>query len=530
MTASQENVMHEKSLTELRAALAAKECSAVELAQLYLDRIDAAGSLNAFIQVDPALTLAQAKAADALLASGNAGPLTGVPVAHKDVFVTRGWRATAGSKMLANYESPFDATVVERLNRAGMVCVGKTNMDEFAMGSSNENSYFGPVLNPWDRAAVPGGSSGGSAAAVAARLVPVATGTDTGGSIRQPASFSGVTGIKPTYGRVSRYGMIAFASSLDQAGPFARDAASCATLLNAMAGFDERDSTSLARDDEDYTRHLGKTWSGDEVMGAARPLAGLRIGLPKEYFGAGLADDVRAAIDAALKQYEALGATLVDVSLPKTELSIPVYYVIAPAEASSNLSRFDGVRYGHRAAGYRDLLDMYKKSRAEGFGPEVKRRILVGAYVLSHGYYDAYYLQAQKIRRIIAQDFQEAFEHCDVIMGPVAPSVAWDLGAKGDDPVQMYLADIYTLSVSLAGLPGMSVPCGFGAGPNARRPVGLQIIGNYFSEARMLQVADAFQRATGWHRETPVAAHEPSSLQSRVSSPAGAHAPAGREV
>ena len=493
--------MHEKSLTELRAALDAKECSAVELAQLYLQRIDEARGLNAFLHVDADLTLAQAKAADARRAAGNAGPLTGLPVAHKDVFVTRDWRATAGSKMLEHYTSPFDATVVERLAEAGMVCVGKTNMDEFAMGSSNENSHFGPVQNPWDRKAVPGGSSGGSAAAVAARLAPVATGTDTGGSIRQPASFTGVTGIKPTYGRVSRYGMIAFASSLDQAGPFAQNAADCATLLNAMAGFDERDSTSLVRDDEDYTRHLGQTWqSGGD---AAKPLAGLRIGLPKEYFGAGLADDVRAAIDAALKQYEALGATLVDVSLPKTELSIPVYYVIAPAEASSNLSRFDGVRYGHRAAEYRDLLDMYKKTRAEGFGPEVKRRILVGAYVLSHGYYDAYYLQAQKIRRIIAQDFQEAFRQCDVIMGPVSPSVAWDLGAKGDDPVQMYLADIYTLSVSLAGLPGMSVPCGFGAGANAQRPVGLQIIGNYFNEARMLQVADAFQRATDWHRKAP---------------------------
>ncbi|WP_133649807.1 Asp-tRNA(Asn)/Glu-tRNA(Gln) amidotransferase subunit GatA [Paraburkholderia flava] len=493
--------MHEKSLTELRAALDAKECSAVELAQLYLQRIDAARGLNAFVHVDADLTLAQAKAADARLAAGNAGPLTGLPVAHKDVFVTQGWRATAGSKMLENYTSPFDATVVDRLARAGMVCVGKTNMDEFAMGSSNENSYFGPVQNPWDTRAVPGGSSGGSAAAVAARLAPVATGTDTGGSIRQPASFAGVTGIKPTYGRVSRYGMIAFASSLDQAGPFAQNAADCATLLNAMAGFDERDSTSLVRDDEDYSRYLGQPWQSGADAG--KPLAGLRIGLPKEYFGEGLAADVRAAIDAALKQYEALGATLVDVSLPKTELSIPVYYVIAPAEASSNLSRFDGVRYGHRAAEYRDLLDMYKKSRAEGFGPEVKRRILVGTYVLSHGYYDAYYLQAQKIRRIIAQDFQEAFKQCDVIMGPVAPSVAWDIGAKGDDPVQMYLADIYTLSVSLAGLPGMSVPCGFGSGANAQRPVGLQIIGNYFNEARMLQVADAFQRATDWHRKSP---------------------------
>ncbi|MDR5803361.1 MULTISPECIES: Asp-tRNA(Asn)/Glu-tRNA(Gln) amidotransferase subunit GatA [unclassified Caballeronia] len=495
--------MHQKSLTELRAALDSKEISAVELAQSYLQRIEAAKNLNAFIGMDRDLTLAQAKAADALIAEGKAGALTGLPIAHKDVFVTRGWASTAGSHMLENYASPFDATVVDRLKQAGMVCLGKTNMDEFAMGSSNENSYFGAVKNPWDLKAVPGGSSGGSAAAVAARLAPAATGTDTGGSIRQPASFTGITGIKPTYGRVSRYGMIAFASSLDQGGPMAQTAADCALLLNAMGGFDERDSTSLQRDNEDYTRHLGQTWNGGD---AQKPLAGLRIGMPKEYFGAGLADDVRAAIDAALKQYEALGATLVEVSLPKTELSIPVYYIIAPAEASSNLSRFDGVRYGHRAAHYTDLLDMYKKSRAEGFGPEVKRRILVGTYVLSHGYYDAYYLQAQKIRRIIARDFQEAFKRCDVIMGPVAPSVAWNLGEKADDPVQMYLADIYTLSVSLAGLPGMSVPCGFGAGANANRPVGLQIVGNYFNEARMLQVADAFQRATDWHAKAPSAA------------------------
>lgn len=496
--------MYEKSLSELASALASRATSAVELAQLYLKRVDAARELNAFIEVDPERTLAQAREADARLARGEGGPLTGLPVAHKDVFVTRGWHSTAGSKMLAGYESPFDATVVERLARAGMVTLGKTNMDEFAMGSSNENSAFGAVRNPWDTRAVPGGSSGGSAAAVAARIAPAATATDTGGSIRQPASFSGVTGIKPTYGRVSRYGMIAFASSLDQGGPMAQSAADCALLLGAMAGFDERDSTSLQRADEDYTRLIGQAFTADAPTG--KPLAGLRIGLPKEYFGEGLAADVRAAVDAALKQYEALGATLVPVSLPKTELSIPVYYVIAPAEASSNLSRFDGARFGHRASEYRDLLDMYKKSRAEGFGPEVKRRILVGTYVLSHGYYDAYYLQAQKIRRIIAQDFQEAFKSCDVIMGPVAPSVAWDIGAKGDDPVQMYLADIYTLSVSLAGLPGMSVPCGFGTGANAGRPVGLQIIGNYFDEARMLQIADAFQRVTDWHTQAPQAA------------------------
>src|ERR1700761_4844830 len=497
--------MHEKSLTELRAALAAKECSAVELAQLYLKRIDAAKSLNAFVQVDTQRTLGEAKAADARLPTGHAGPLVGLPIAHKDVFVTKGWRSTAGSKMLANYTSPFDATVVERIARAGMVCVGKTNMDEFAMGSSNENSYFGPVQNPWDRKAVLGGSSGGSAAAVAARLAPAATGTDTGGSIRQPASFSGITGIKPTYGRVSRYGMIAFASSLDQGGPMARSATDCALLLNAMHGFDERDSTSLVRDDEDYTRYLGQSWSADAAGNAAgKPLAGLRVGLPKEYFGAGLADDVRAAIDAALKQYEALGATLVEVTLPKTELSIPVYYVIAPAEASSNLSRFDGVRYGHRAAQYKDLVEMYERSRAEGFGPEVKRRILVGTYVLCHGYYDAYYLKAQKIRRLIAQDFEAVLNGpnavCDVIMGPVAPTVAWDLGDKTDDPVANYLADIFTLSTSLAGLPGMSVPCGFGQGEkNANRPVGLQIIGNYFGEAKLLNVAHQYQLATDWH-------------------------------
>ncbi|WP_247423614.1 Asp-tRNA(Asn)/Glu-tRNA(Gln) amidotransferase subunit GatA [Ralstonia pseudosolanacearum] len=495
--------MTASTLKTLSAQLAAKEVSAVELARHYLARIEARADLNAFIHVDPEATLAQAQAADARLAAGNAGPLAGIPIAHKDVFVTRGWRATAGSKMLDSYVSPFDATVVERLAAAGMVTLGKTNMDEFAMGSSNENSHFGPVKNPWDVARVPGGSSGGSAAAVAADLAPAATGTDTGGSIRQPASFSGITGIKPTYGRVSRYGMIAFASSLDQGGPMARTAEDCALLLSAMAGFDARDSTSLepgrGGDAEDFGRLLGRPLEGAD---AARPLAGLRIGLPQEYFGAGLADDVRAAVRAALAELETLGATLVDISLPKTELSIPTYYVIAPAEASSNLSRFDGVRYGHRAAEYRDLADMYRKTRAEGFGWEVKRRILVGTYVLSHGYYDAYYLQAQKIRRIIAQDFQNAFGQCDVIMGPVAPTVAWKLGEKTDDPLQMYLADIFTLSTSLAGLPGMSVPAGFGANG---LPVGLQIIGNYFEEARMLQIAHAFQQATDWHTRQPAA-------------------------
>ncbi|ANH73206.1 aspartyl/glutamyl-tRNA(Asn/Gln) amidotransferase, A subunit [Ralstonia insidiosa] len=499
--------MTASTIKALSAQLAAKEVSAVELARHYLARIDAGAHLNAFTHVDAEATLAQAQAADARIAAGNAVPLTGVPIAHKDVFVTRGWRATAGSKMLADYVSPFDASVVERLGAAGMVTLGKTNMDEFAMGSSNENSAFGAVKNPWNVDYVPGGSSGGSAAAVAADLAPAATGTDTGGSIRQPASFSGITGIKPTYGRVSRYGMIAFASSLDQGGPMARTAEDCALLLSAMAGFDARDSTSLepgrGGDVEDFTRLLGQPLQGAD---AARPLAGLRIGLPKEYFGEGLADDVRATVRAALAELEKLGATLVDISLPKTELSIPTYYVIAPAEASSNLSRFDGVRYGHRAAEYRDLADMYRKSRAEGFGWEVKRRILVGAYVLSHGYYDAYYLQAQKIRRIIAQDFQNALaganRQCDVIMGPVAPTVAWKLGEKSDDPVQMYLEDIFTLSTSLAGLPGMSVPAGFGANG---LPVGLQIIGNYFEEARMLQIAHAFQQATDWHARQPAA-------------------------
>jgi aspartyl-tRNA(Asn)/glutamyl-tRNA(Gln) amidotransferase subunit A len=394
--------------------------------------------------------------------------------------------------MLENYVSPFDASVVEAFASAGMVTLGKLNCDEFAMGSSNENSYFGPAKNPWDWAAVPGGSSGGSAVAIAAGLAPAATATDTGGSIRQPASFCGVTGIKPTYGRVSRYGMIAFASSLDQGGPMARTAEDCALLLNAMAGFDPRDSTSVERDREDYTRDLEKD------------LKGLRIGVPKEYFGAGLSADVEAAVRGALSEYERLGATLVEISLPKTELSIPVYYVIAPAEASSNLSRFDGVRYGHRAAQYTDLADMYRKTRSEGFGEEVKRRILVGAYVLSHGYYDAYYLQAQKIRRLIAEDFRQAFTQCDVIMGPVAPTVAWDLGAKADDPVANYLADIFTLGASLAGLPGMSIPCGFGQGEkNGRRPVGLQLIGNYFGEAKLLNIAHQYQRATDWHQQKP---------------------------
>jgi len=484
--------MHTKTLKELSALLQARTVSATELAQLFLKRIAGHGQLNAFLHVDDAMTLQQAAKADQLLAAGKAGPLTGIPIAHKDIFVTRGWRSTAGSHMLENYVSPFDATVVERFNNAGMVTLGKLNCDEFAMGGSNENSYFGPVKNPWDTAAIPGGSSGGSAAAVAARLTPAATATDTGGSIRQPASLCGVTGIKPTYGRVSRYGMIAFASSLDQGGPIAKTAEDCALLLGVMAGFDPRDSTSVDHPAEDFTAGL----NGD--------IKGLRIGVPREFFGPGLAPDVEQAVRAALKEYEKLGAVLVDISLPKTELSIPVYYVIAPAEASSNLSRFDGVRYGHRAKEYTGLEDMYQQTRTEGFGDEVKRRILVGAYVLSHGYYDAYYLQAQKIRRMIAQDFQAAFKQCDVIMGPVSPTVAWNIGDKSDDPVANYLADIFTLSTSLAGLPGMSIPCGFGQGEkNGKRPVGLQIIGNYFAEAKLLNVAHRYQQATDWHLRQP---------------------------
>ena len=479
-------------LRGLSAALAEKRLSSVELTTLYLDRIARLNpTLNAFVSTDPEKSLAMAKEADARRAAGETGPLLGVPMAHKDIFCTEGWRTTCGSKMLANFVSPYDAHVVTRLREAGMPVLGKLNMDEFAMGSSNETSHFGPVRNPWDPGRVPGGSSGGSAAAVAARLTPAATGTDTGGSIRQPAALCGLSGLKPTYGVCSRYGMIAFASSLDQAGPMAPSAEDCAWMLTAMAGFDPRDSTSLERPSEDYAKDLDK------------PLAGLRIGLPKEFFGAGMDADVRAAVEAALEEYRRQGAATVEVSLPNSGLSVPAYYVIAPAEASSNLSRFDGVRYGHRAAEYADLMDMYCKSRAEGFGAEVKRRILIGTYVLSHGYYDAYYLQAQKIRRLIAADFTEAFKACDVIMGPTSPSVAFPFGAKSADPVQMYLSDIYTIAVNLAGLPGMSIPCGAGAGG---MPVGLQLVGDYFSEARMLNVAHRYQRATDWHRRVPALA------------------------
>ena len=465
-----------------------RQVSAVELANVFLARIERYRGLNAFLDVRPELTLQQARAADARRARGERGALLGMPIAHKDIFVTRGWASTAGSRMLEGYLSPFDATVVERLAQAGMVCLGKLNCDEFAMGSSNENSAFGNVLNPWDAAAVPGGSSGGSAAAVAARLAPVATATDTGGSIREPAAFTGITGIKPTYGRPSRWGMIAFASSLDTAGLLAASAQDCALVFNSMLGFDARDSTSVQLPEEDFTRALDID------------LRGLRIGVPAQFFTQGLQPDVEAAVRAALEQIRQLGASLVEVELPNAPLGIPVYYVVAPAEASSNLSRFDGVRYGHRARTFDDLTDMIKKSRAEGFGPEPKRRILVGTYVLSHGYYDAYYLKASKVRRLIAEDFQRAFQACDVIAGPVTSSVAFNFGEKAADPVSMYLADLFTVPASLAGVPGLSVPCGFG---DRGRPVGLQLIANHFDEARLLGVAHRYQLATDWHRRIP---------------------------
>jgi len=487
--------LHNMTVAQLAQTIQTKQASAVEVATAFLAR--AGGNPhNAFLDINSEVTLAQAQASDARIATGTAGALEGVPIAHKDVFVTRDFATTAGSKILSGYRSPFDATVVQKLGTgvnaqggAGMVSLGKVNCDEFAMGSANENSAYGAVTNPWDTSRVPGGSSGGSAAAVAARLAPAATGTDTGGSIRQPASFCGITGIKPTYGRASRYGMIAYASSLDQAGPMARTAEDCALLLSAMCGADlDRDSTSLDVPAENFSAKLGES------------LAGLRIGIPKEFFGEGLAADVRTAIDAALKALEAQGAKLVPITLPRTELAIPVYYIIAPAEASSNLSRFDGVKFGHRAKDYTDLVSMYKKTRAEGFGEEVKRRIMTGAYVLSHGYYDAYYLQAQKIRRMIADDFQRAFAECDVIAGPVAPTVAWKLGNNASDPLADYLADIFTLPASLAGLPGMSVPVGFGAD---QMPVGMQLIGNYLQEARLLNVAHQYQLNTDFHNAKP---------------------------
>ncbi len=477
------------TLAELSAALAAKRVSSVELTRAFLERIGKLnGELNAFITVDEAYSLEAAKRADETRAKGEAGPLTGIPVAHKDIFCTRALRTTCGSRMLETYTSPYDAHVIEQFERAGAVLLGKCNMDEFAMGSSNETSYFGPVRNPWGKGLVPGGSSGGSAAAVAARMAPAATGTDTGGSIRQPAALTGVCGLKPTYGVVSRYGMIAFASSLDQAGPMAKSAADMALMMNVMAGFDARDSTSLERPKEDYTRELN------------RDLTGLRIGLPKEYFGQGIEPGVLEAVNEAVRWFAAQGAKIVDIELPNAKLGVPVYYVIAPAEASSNLSRFDGVRYGHRARQYSDLADMYARTRAEGFGAEVKRRILVGTYVLSHGYYDAYYLQAQKVRRLIARDFAAAFQRCDLVLGPTSPSTAFALGAKTDDPVKMYLNDIFTIPAPLAGLPAASVPCGFDA---AGLPVGLQLMGDYFSEAMLLGTASRYQQATDWHLRLP---------------------------
>jgi aspartyl-tRNA(Asn)/glutamyl-tRNA(Gln) amidotransferase subunit A len=508
--------LHRLGVAELGAALAGQAVSSVELTRHLLSRMATHEALGAFLCTDAALALAHAQASDERRARGESlGPLDGVPMAHKDIFVTTDFPSTAASRMLVGHEgayrSPFDATVVAQLKQAGAVTLGKLNCDEFAMGGSNENSAFAPVHNPWDRTRIPGGSSGGSAAAVAARLLPAATGTDTGGSVRQPASLCGVTGIKPTYGRCSRYGMIAFASSLDQAGPIARSAEDCALLLDAMCGFDPRDATSAVQVGASHARGMvdnapGVLLQDYRALGLARsqdagtrPLSGLRIGLPKEFFGSGVADDVARALRAALAECEKLGAALVDVSLPRTELSIPVYYIIAPAEASSNLGRFDGVRYGHRAAHYTDLLDMYRKSRSEGFGPEVKRRIMIGTYVLSHGYYDAYYLQAQKLRRMIADDFQAAFKSCDVIAGPVSPTVARPLGSQ-NDPVAEYLADIFTLPASLAGLPGMSVPAGFG---DARMPVGLQLIGNYWQEATLLHTAHAFQQATDFHQRAP---------------------------
>ncbi len=480
--------MFDKTVAELSRALSRREISSVELTRLFLERIYKYKDLNAFITVDTERSLAQAKMADARLAQGKTPALTGVPLAQKDIFCADGWLTTCGSKILSNFVAPYDATIIEKFNKAGAVCLGKTNMDEFAMGSSNETSYYGAVKSPWNTQVVPGGSSGGSAAAVAARLAPAATGTDTGGSIRQPAALSNLTGLKPSYGRVSRYGMIAFASSLDQAGPMTRSAEDAALLLNVMAGFDERDSTSVNEPVPDYTKSLN-----DDIKG-------LRIGLPKEYFSKGLGAEVAKVIEAAIAEYKKLGAQVVEVSLPNSQLAIPCYYVLAPAEASSNLSRFDGARYGYRAKDYTDLLDMYCKTRAEGFGPEVKRRIMIGTYALSAGYYDAYYLKAQQLRRLIAEDFKKAFESCDVIMGPTTPSTAFKIGEKSDDPVAMYLSDIYTISVNLAGLPGMSVAAGFD--PKGL-PVGLQLIGRYFDEAKLLNVAHRYQQVTDWHKQMP---------------------------
>lgn len=492
------------SLGALRHALASREIGAVELAQHYLQALHA-DSLGAALALNDEETLAQARAAQARLDAGEHAPLLGLPIIHKDVFVTRSWPTTAGSRMLEGYRSPFDAEVVCRLEQAGMVSLGKANCDEFAMGSTNQHSAFGPCRNPWSSDRVPGGSSGGSAAAVAAGLSPAATGTDTGGSVRQPAALCGITGLKPTYGRVSRWGMVAYASSLDQAGVMARSAQDCATLLSAIAGFDEKDATSLEMPAEDFSRLFDEPVEG---ASARQPLLGLRLGLPRQYLGPGLSEPVRLAVEAALQEFERLGASLVEIDLPLTELSVPAYYVIAPAEASSNLSRFDGVRYGHRADHPTDLHDLYCRSRSEGFGPEVRRRILVGSFVLSHGYYDAYYLQAQRVRRLIARDFEEAFSRCDLIAGPVSPTLAGPIHPSGEtDPLAEYLSDVYTLGASLAGLPGLSMPCGFGVQDSVRLPVGLQLIGPKFLEARLLAVAHAFQRVTDWHEQLPPGGH-----------------------
>jgi aspartyl-tRNA(Asn)/glutamyl-tRNA(Gln) amidotransferase subunit A len=480
--------LHRLSLSELAAGLRARRFSSVELARAFLERIDRhQGTLNAFISVTREQALREAEAADAALAAGSGGALTGVPIAHKDLFCTRGVRTSCGSRMLDNFVSPYDATVVAKLKGAGAVMIGKTNMDEFAMGSSNETSYYGVVRNPWNTALVPGGSSGGSAAAVAARLVPGATATDTGGSIRQPAALCGITGMKPTYGRVSRYGMVAFASSLDQGGVLAASAADAALMLREMAGFDAHDSTSVDREVPDYVAEL------------AQPLAGLKIGLLKEFFDKGLDPENERRVREALAVYEKLGARLTEVSLPYLPLSVPVYYVVAPAECSSNLARYDGVRYGHRCENPRDLQDLYRRSRGEGFGAEVKRRIMTGTYVLSAGYYDAYYIKAQRVRSLINQDFIRAFKEVDVLIGPTTPTPAFEIGAKTSDPITMYLNDIYTIGANLAGLPAISVPCGF----VRDLPVGLQIVGPHFSEARVLAVAHAFQRESEWHKRIP---------------------------
>jgi len=480
--------MHNKTLSELSRALHQRECSSVELTRYFLERIKTHDTqLNSFITQTPELALAQAKAADERLNDGTAHALTGIPIAHKDIFCTQGVKTSCGSKMLDNFIAPYNATVVEKCQAAGMVMLGKTNMDEFAMGSSNETSFYGPVKNPWDTQTVPGGSSGGSAAAVAARLTPIATGTDTGGSIRQPAALCGITGFKPTYGRVSRYGMIAFASSLDQGGPLGHNAEDVALLLNVITGFDERDSTSLDHPQEDYTAHLNDS------------IEGLKIGLPKEYFSEGLDVGVGNALETAIKEFEQAGATLHDIHLPHSHLAIPVYYIIAPAECSSNLSRYDGVRFGHRCEQPQDLMDLYKRSRGEGFGAEVKRRIMIGTYALSAGYYDAYYLKAQQIRRLISKDFTSAFEQVDVILGPTSPTTAFKIGEKMDDPVTMYLSDINTISVNLAGLPALSIPAGFAD----QRPIGLQLIGHYLKEAQLLNIAHQYQQRTDWHQQQP---------------------------